>query len=741
MSDPNEDWLREEFSVGRDPLPHVNTISSLLNAAGVTRDFGLSKSGWETLDAELSVMLEAFPESSILWFWRGFSHYFADHARLGIWEPLPRFEEIEADLDRAIELDPHNASAVLILCHLYMREAYRNAMLARLPAAGIDSVEALYARIEAEDNVPADIVELLYAEFKEDEAPDYAEAKRVWEEASHSIGMHWNAVPSWFFYESEFDGETHWTLSDYDGWFGVLWELVDVFGKEEGAWIIAAAVAAVEKTEILDIEIRVESLKWALDAGIQEPTYHVLAKLYLLRAELKASSKADATPRNVDFEITELEEAVSYVQMSSRVFGTDFPNSEMIRSRFAGFLLDWLAATPEAHAEPVVARLVENSFQVVLTGEYGETDEALRLVHFMGQRYLENGELVRAEDSLRRAFSHARSEEAAVDLAAALRDLQREDEAIDVLKSVRSPTRSLRQLLKQNLQWRDERGRILKRELLGDDAARGQKEILSQLEAMRSEMGSSFLSVDANVLDLKSSFERHMDDFRNASGPEKAAELIARQIALRNGWVSELVLDLGFVLSTAPAWYRDQIVYAEALYDHLTKEERADFTPVIILWGKLVENGLQEGLLKPFGKWLEDRGHLQPITVGPKGNQRTLYHYDSKVENDSGDWVSQLLRFTSADMLLLAAIDDPDDHPFATYASERELPLGKWLKRENMPTRLTKIREARNDAAHEKRVFSREDADEIRKQLRKNQVLKNVCALLRSDPKGNDSTA
>ncbi len=69
----------------------------------------------------------------------------------------------------------------------------------------------------------------------------------MWEKASQYLEVHWDAVPEWFFYDSEFDGKTHWTLSDYAGWVELFQELADVFGEEDGAWIVAAAVAAAKR--------------------------------------------------------------------------------------------------------------------------------------------------------------------------------------------------------------------------------------------------------------------------------------------------------------------------------------------------------------------------------------------------------------------------------------------------------------------------------------------------------------
>lgn len=719
-------------------------VAELVDGSSISRDASIYVFQWEKLDESIDQLLERRPESSILWFWRGYSYYFLGPGSTGaiaLWEALARYEQIEASFDRAIELKPDNAAAVLFLCHLYWHEARRKRMIRDLPTHGFESAEALSARIEAEGSEPYDhIVETFYPPFDDDVEPDFSAARQVWSDNCQNLELQWDAIPFWFTYDSEFDGETRLALSDYAGWVGILEDMgVDVFGEVDAAWIVGAAVCSALGQSRLELGERIRLLEWALETGITEPTYRYLCQLHLTAAKLERPQEGQRIDRNAHFELTEYEEIVGYFESTNDVDKNEYNNLHMIRRDYAGFLNDWLDNTPEIQTEPAVSRLVERSLHHVLTGEFGESDGAFRLWHFLGQQQAENHELQRAEETLRKSFDHLKTEAIAFDLASVLRDLDREDDAIEILKMVRSPSRVLRQYLKQLGILRDERRSPTRRA----EAGAASEQLLSELLAFREESRNKSGLILEYVQETTKHFdetsarlEQRMESISNAPDPEIVAEAVSRQVTLQTRWIGEFVVSLGKDLSFAPAWFREDVISAESIFDTLCKRDKADFGVAILLWGILAEKALQEGLLTPFGRWLDEREYSDGIPEGKSSKGQLLFPSSGPSQGRRSTWTHCFGTYARCDQLLIAVIEDKT-HPFAEFirANKGNVVAGPWLKREELPAKLTKVRVNRNDAAHPERrkergPFTLKDAEEIHSLMWKSNLLRDLCRLL-----------
>jgi hypothetical protein len=735
------DWFE-----ARDAEQSFQRIAELIDGSAIGRWPSLSDADFDRLIKEIDDLLGKRPESSMLWLWRGYAYYMHEPrlsiGAIGLWEPLARYEEIETAFDRAIDLKPDNCAAVLFLCNFYWHEAQRKGMVRRLPALGYESAEALQAAVETEgtEQTLDRIFDDLYAEFVEGDEPDYSAARQVWIENRQNIDLQWDAIPYWFTYDSEFDGETRLVISDFPGWVGLLREIaVDVFDEADAAWIVSSAVCHADGTSLMEPGERVEHLEWALETGIPEPTYHHLSKLYLLRAKLEGFEEGAKADRNVHFELTDFEDVVAFCEAAGVDEALEYKNIHLIRRDFARFLLDWLDSTPEVQTEPAVTRLVERSQQYVLLGEYGESEGAARLWHFLGQQQMENAEPLRAEQTLRRAFDRLRSEAVGIDLAVVLRDLEREDDAIDLLRSVRAPSHNLRQFLRTFVRTRDELRRVSRQSELNVDRSRSLDGLRADIEATLSKSEVRLPSIQEaarQMADTSARLEQRLDSFAKGADPDQAAEAFAGHVALQLKWIESLVGKLGCDLSIAPGWFRESVISAESIHATLSRRDKADFAPVVFLWGKLAEKALQEGLLIPFGRWLDERNYDRQIPEGKPKMGLRLFPGTSQFQDSSGTWADLFGRYARCDQLLLAAIDD-HMHPFGEYirAYKADVVKGRWLKRELIPARLELLREARNTAAHEggaggRSALTPEFAEKIYRLMWKESLLRDLSRLL-----------
>lgn len=228
-----------------------------------------------------------------------------------------------------------------------------------------------------------------------------------------------------------------------------------------------------------------------------------------------------------------------------------------------------------------------------------------------------------------------------------------------------------------------------------------------------------------DVKQLGNRLSEFLDTFEGANDREAEAERFAKAVARHSQWVEQMVRHFDGELKNAPADFRRDLIAAEAVYDYCRSTNYENFALVVILWGRLVEVWLREGLLVPYGRWLD--GQTKYSEAPRYGLNKALRKYGSW-EATLGNKVPE--KPPGADQFLVAAAVG-QSAALREYLNSLHgtIKVEKWEDRRSFLAKLEELRNARNRAAHERGQVPQAEAEKFHHLLWEDGLVRDLCKL------------